>query len=290
MRTHIITDSACDLPAQIIADYQIEVFPFTILLNNQEYLDGVTITTEQLYQFMRAGHSPKTSQVNPQLMRDSFLQHAAKGESCIYIAFSAALSGTYQTSLLVAREVKALYPDFDIEIIDSKGGSLATGLVVYQAARMAKNGVAKAEIVRFIKNQSPHIEHIFTVDNLESLYRGGRLSRSGAIIGNILNIKPVLHVVDGSIQLLEKVRGKKKAIEKIVEVMEEKCLKVKDQIIGIAHADDLENALNLKAIIQERLGFNRFMVNLIGSVLGAHIGIGGVGLFFPNQIFYTPEP
>ncbi|NLW55959.1 MAG: DegV family protein [Firmicutes bacterium] len=285
MKTHIITDSASDLPAQIIADYQIEVFPFTLLLNDQEYLDGVTISTEQLYQLMRAGHTPKTSQVNPQIMRDSFLQHAQKGEACIYISFSAAMSGTYQTSLLVAREVKALYPDFDIEIIDSKGGSLATGLVVYQAARLAQNGVAKAEIVRFIKNQTSHMEHIFTVDNLESLFRGGRLSRSGAIIGNILNIKPVLHVVDGSILLLQKVRGKKRALEKIVEIMESKCLKTKDQIIGITHADDLESALSLKALIQERFGFNRFMINLIGSVLGAHIGIGGVGLFFPLKFF-----
>ena len=105
----------------------------------------------------------------------------------------------------------------------------------------------------------------------------------------MLNIKPVLHVVDGSIQLLQKVRGKKKALEKLVEVMESKCLKTKDQIIGITHADDLESALNLKALIQERFGFNRFMVNLIGSVLGAHIGIGGVGLFFPTEIFPAPE-
>lgn len=282
MKTCIIADSASDLPAEIIADYQIEVLPFTLHLNGQAYLDGVTITTEQLYQLMRAGQTPKTSQVNPLIIKDSFLQHAQKGEACIYLSFSAAMSGTYQTSLLVAREVKAVYPDFDIEIIDSKGGSLATGLVVYQAARLAQNGKSKAEIVRFIKNQISHMEHIFTVDNLESLFQGGRVSRTAAIIGNILNIKPVLHVVDGSILLLQKVRGKKRALEKLIEVMESKCLKTKDQIIGITHADDLETAMNIKTIIQERFGFNQFVVNLIGSVLGAHIGIGGVGLFFSN--------
>ena len=270
MKTVIITDSASDLPPELTKEYQIEVFPFSVLLNDVNYLDGITLSTPQLYQAMRNGQTPKTAQVNPMIMKESFLNHARKGETCIYIAFSGALSGTYQTSLLIAEEVKELYPDFDIEIIDSKGGSLATGMVVLKAAQMARAGKDKAEIVHFARNQSPHIEHVFTVDNLETLYRGGR---------------PILHVENGRIALLQLARGKRRAIEKLLEIMEARCVKVKSQIIGIAHADDLDTALSLKALIEERFGFNRFLINLIGSVIGAHIGIGGVGIFFANEIY-----
>ncbi len=288
MKIAIITDSTCDLPAQIIADYQIEVFPFSLHLDGHDYLDGITISTEQLYHAMRAGLTPKTSQVNPILMKESFVNHAQKGEACIYIAFSAAMSGAYQTSLAIAREVKEIYPDFDVEIIDSKGGSLASGLVVYQAAQMAQEGKTKEEIVNFVRYQTSHMEHIFTVDNLESLYQGGRVSRTSAIIGNILNIKPILHVDNGRIMLLQMIRGKKKALEKLLEIMETRCIKTKNQIVGITHADDLDTALKLKTMIQQRFGFNKFIINLIGSVLGAHIGIGGVGLFFPNELLSKP--
>lgn len=195
------------------------------------------------------------------------------------------MSGTYQTSLLVANEVKQLYPAFDLDIIDSQGGSLATGLVVLKAAQMAQAGKDKAEIAQFVKDQTTHMEHVFTVDNLDALYRGGRLSRTGRLVGNILNIKPVLHVENGRIALLHLVRGKKRALEKILAVMEERCAKVKSQIIGIAHACDLEVALQLKAMIEERFGFDRFIIDLISGVLGVHLGIGGVGVFFATKTF-----
>lgn len=285
MKTIIITDSACDLPENYIKEYQIEVFPFSILLDDASYLDGVTISTLQIYQAMKAGQTPTTAQVNPMIMKESFLNHARNGDRCIYISFSAAMSGTYQTSLLMAEEVKEKYPDFDLEIIDSKCGSLATGLVVLKAAQMAQAGKDKAEIVQYIADQSAHMEHIFTVDSLDALHRGGRLSRTGRIMGNILNIKPVLHVENGRVALLQLVRGKKRALEKILAVMEARCAKAKSQIIGISHADDLETALQLKAMIEERFGFDRFIINLIGGVLGVHIGIGGVGVFFANETY-----
>ncbi|NLM37768.1 MAG: DegV family protein [Firmicutes bacterium] len=288
MKTIIITDSACALPENYTEEFPIEVFPFSILLNDTHYLDGITISTQQIYQAMKEGHAPTTAQVNPTIMKESFLNHAQKGNRCIYIAFSGAMSGTYQTSLLIAEEVKQRFPDFDLDIIDSGGGALATGLVVLRAAEMAQAGIDKKEIVQFITNQTAHMEHIFTVDNLDALYRGGRLSRTGRLIGNILNIKPVLHVENGRIALLQLVRGKKRALEKILAVMEARCAKVKSQIIGIAHADDLETALQLKAMIEERFGFDRFIIDLIGGVLGVHIGIGGVGVFFANKTFCSP--
>ena len=285
MKTVIITDSACDLPEDLINQYEIEVFPFSIILNDTTYLDGVSISTQQLYQAMKNGHHPKTSQVSPMLMRESFLNHARKGESCIYVALSGSVSGTYQTSLLMAAEVKEKYPTFDIEIIDSNGGSLGSGIVVLKAAQMAQAGKDKAEIVQYVRNQSSHMEHIFTVDNLETLYRGGRLSRTGLLMGNILNIKPLLHVENGRIALLQLARSKKRAIDKLLEIMEARCAKVKSQIIGITHADDLETALWLKTLIEERLGFQNYIINLIGSVIGSHIGIGGVGIFFANEVY-----
>src|SRR5690554_4405713 len=114
MKTIIITDSACNLPENYIKEYQIEVFPFSIQLNDTSYLDGVNITTQELYQAMRDGQTPTTAQVNPMIMKESFLNHARKGNRCLYITFSGAMSGTYQTSLLMAEEVRQLYPDFDL--------------------------------------------------------------------------------------------------------------------------------------------------------------------------------
>jgi DegV family protein with EDD domain len=285
MKTFILTDSACDLPEDLVNQYAIEVFPFPIIINDTTYLDGINMSTHQLYQAMKNGQHPKTSQVNPMLIRQSFLEHARKGESCLYIALSGAVSGTYQTSLLMAKEVKEMYPDFDIDIIDSRGGSLGSGIVVLKAAQMAQAGIDKSEIIEYVRNQSPRMEHIFTLDNLETLYRGGRLSRTGLLMGNILNIKPILHLENGRIVLLQLVRSKKRALEKLLEIMATRSAKVKSQTIGIAHADDLETALKLKSLIEERFGFQNFIITLIGSLIGSHMGIGGVGIFFANKVY-----
>ncbi len=286
MSIKIISDSACDLPEDIIEENDIEVIPFHVLFGDDDYLDRETIWPEELYKKMRQGLIPKTSQVTPKQFLDVFEKYVSAGRQCLYIAFSSKMSGTCETGILVAEHVKSMYPDSVIEVIDTEGGALAQGLAVYAAAKMAQEGKPINEIVEEITLQSRHIEHIFSVDDLEYLYRGGRVNRISSFVGGILNIKPILHVKEGRMLPIEKVRGKTKAIKRIVEIMEERGEDLQNQIIAINHADDMESALKLKELIVERFGTENFIINSVGCVLGSHIGIGGVAAFFLNKDYY----
>lgn len=282
MGISIIIDSTTDLPEEIIKEYCIEVLPLGVYIDGRGYHDGVDINTGDVYKYIREGKVIETSQVSPVIFKNCFEKHALNGDSCIYIAFSSEMSGTYQTSIMIRNELLETYPNFDLDILDSRGGSTATGLTVYRAAKMARAGMPKSKIIEMIKFNSEHVEHIFTIDDLRHLHRTGRISKTSAVIGDLLGIKPILDVENGKIVPIEKARGQNKALKRILELMEKRGAS-DNKIIGISHADDLEIALKLKCMIEERFGIKDFMVNLIGSGLGVHLGIGGVGVFFFNK-------
>lgn len=282
MDIKIIIDSTTDIPEEIKREYCIEVLPLGIYIDGKRYLDGVDINTQDVYKYIREGKIIETSQVSPVILKKCFEKHAQNGDSCIYISFSSKMSGTYQTSIMIKNELLETYPDFDLDIIDSRGGSTATGLTAYQAVKMASAGRPKSQILDMIKFNSEHVVHIFTIDDLKHLNRTGRISKTSAIIGDFLNIKPILDVEDGMITPVEKVRGQNKALKRILELMEINGA-ADNKIIGISHADDLEIALKMKCMIEEKFGIKDFMINLIGSGLGVHLGIGGVGVFFFNK-------
>ena len=196
-------------------------------------------------------------------------------------SFSSELSGTYQSSVVIKEEVKETYADLDLEIIDTKCASLGQGLVVF---KMAKDGASKEDILNRVAFLMNHMEHIFTVADLQYLVRGGRLSKVAGFIGGLLNIKPILNVEEGKLVPLEKVRGKKKVLSRIVDIMEERGKDLKAQTIGITHGDDLETAEALKSLITERFGCEVFIVNTIGAAIGAHTGPGVITLFFLNEV------
>ncbi|WP_069649845.1 DegV family protein [Caloranaerobacter ferrireducens] len=283
MTVRIITDSACDLPKNIIDEYNIRVIPILVYLENIEYLDGETLNPVDLYNNMRNGKVYKTAQIPPATFKEVFLEYANKNESVIYVAFSSGLSGTYQSALMAKNEVLEEYPDFDLEVIDTKCASVGFGLVVYKAAQMAKEGKSKEEIINAINFYSQHMEHVFTVDDLEYLYRGGRVSRTAAFVGSLLNIKPILDVEDGKLVPIEKVRGRKKVLKRMIEIMEERGVDLSNQVIGINHGDDLEGAKKLEDMIRERFGCKEFIVNIVGCAIGAHSGPGTLSVFFLNE-------
>ncbi|MTI94583.1 MAG: DegV family protein [Firmicutes bacterium] len=282
MTVKILTDSGCDLPAEVLQTYDIEVIPLLVLLDGKEYVDGQDISPDDVYAAMRAGKLPRTGQTTQAIFEEVFTRYAKAGRKCIYIGFSSKMSGTCQTGMLTARAVKERFPDFQIEVIDSGCGSLGQGLVVQKAAEMARAGSDMTTITAAVKHWGRHTEHLFTVDDLEYLFRGGRVSRTSAFIGSLLSIKPILHVKEGLMLPLEKVRGKNKAIRRLLTLMQERCAKV-EQTIAISHADDPEAASRLQQLIEETLGYKDFIVNKVGSVLGCHIGIGGVAVFFLNH-------
>ncbi|KMN46077.1 MULTISPECIES: DegV family protein [Bacillus] len=285
MGVKIITDSAADLPEELLQAYDIDLIPLRVYDEAEtEYLDGVTLKSVTLLQKMREGAAYRTSLPSLETFQEKFVSYAKEGNPCIYLAFSSELSGTYQSSVVIKEEVKETYADLDLEIIDTKCASLGQGLVVLEAAKMAKEGASKEEILNRVAFLMEHMEHIFTVADLQYLVRGGRLSKVAGFIGGLLNIKPILNVEEGKLVPLEKVRGKKKVLSRIVDIMEERGKDLKGQTIGMTHGDDLETAEALKALITERFGCEVFIVNTIGAAIGAHTGPGVITLFFLNEV------
>lgn len=286
----IITDSACDLPRKTAADHNIHIIPFIVNLDGKEYIDGETIEPDAVHQALRDGKRPTTSQVPANFFWDAFTKYAEKGVRCLYVAFSSKLSGACNTARMVAQEVKQRYPKFELTICDSLSGSLAQGLIALEAAQLSASGVPPAEVIeRTAVRSNNNMEHIFTVDDLGHLHRGGRLRWTSAVMGTVLKVKPILHVRDGQMLLLQKVRGKTAALKRIVDLVRERSLGSEEQVVGITHADDVESAVKLQEMLRTTLGYKNFLVNVVGSVLGCHIGLGGVAAFFVNKRVNVPN-
>lgn len=283
MSIKIIADSAADLPDEIIERYGIDVAPLVVIHGNKEYLDGESIKPVELLQGMRDGEVYRTAQVPAAEFEKRFKKYAEKKESCLYLAFSSELSGTYQTAVMVKEQIKDEYPDFDLEIVDTKCASLGLGLVVIKAAKMAEEGKSKEEIIKAVNFYIEHMEHIFTVDDLEYLFRGGRVSRTSAFIGGLLNIKPLLDVENGRLVPIEKARGKKRLYKRMLDLMDERGRGLKNQTVAISHGDDIEAAERLKKMIEDKFGTSSFVINTIGAVIGAHAGPGTLAVFFLNR-------
>ncbi len=283
MNVQIIADSASDLPDSYIQQYGIERVSLTVHLDDQDYLDAVDIQSKDVYDAMRDGKAPKTSQVSPQTFKELFESYAKKGQPCLYLAFSSELSGTYQTAKMMQQEVLEEYPDFQLEVIDTHCASLGYGLVVLHIAKLAQESADMDKLLQEADKQMNHMEHIFTVDDLEYLKRGGRVSKTAAFVGTMLKIKPLLHVENGQLIPLEKIRGTKKVLKRMQEVMNERGENLGNQTIAISHGDDKERAEKLAEMIREEHGTEDILIHPIGSAIGAHAGPGTIALFFLNQ-------
>ena len=284
MKVKILTDSASDLPEEIIKEYDIDVLPMTIIKDDKEYKDRVDISPKVIFDGMRNKEVFKTAQVTPIAFEEKFEQYAKQGVPVVYVGFSSELSATYQSSVIARDSVLTKYPDAKIEVIDTLGASGGFGLIVLEAAKVAKAGKEVDEILDRVNLAKESIDQIFTVDDIEYLYRGGRVSRTSAVLGGMLNIKPILEVKDGKLIPLEKVRGKSKVFTRMVELMEERSIDkdFTNATICITHGDDLEGALKLKELIEKRYNAKNFIINMIGATIGAHSGPGTLALFYPK--------
>ncbi|UAC49056.1 DegV family protein [Bacillus aquiflavi] len=280
MSVKILADSACDLPLDFLNKHQITLIPLKVHLDDREYEDLKTINPKLVYDAMRSGKAPKTSQASPQGFKDLFIEIAKEKQQAIYIAFSSELSGTYQTAVMIEQQVKDEYPDLDLTIINSNCASLGYGLVVKSAAELALSGASKDDILIDIHFNCKHMEHLFTVDNLEYLARGGRISKTSAFVGGLLNIKPLLNVEGGKLIPLEKIRGRKKVLRRILEIMNERGDNLGEQVIGISHGDDEKTAFEIKKAIEQQFGTKHFVINTIGAAIGSHSGPGTIAIFF----------
>ncbi|REB11192.1 DegV family protein [Sporosarcina sp. BI001-red] len=279
----IFVDSGCDLPKSYLDENDVTLLPLTVLLDGKEYQDIVDIDSKEVFQAIRAGKQPKTSQVSPDRVLALWKEFAETGEDGIYIAFSSELSGTYQTSVMMRDQVKEGNPRMNLIVIDTRCASLGCGLVVQEAVRLRDTGEDVRTIERKIRKMAGNMEHLFTVEDLDYLAKGGRVSKASAFFGGLLNIKPLLHVESGRLVPIEKHRGRKKVFRRILELMEERGDHVSEQVIAISHGDDEAGAIELRDLIEEKFHPKEIQIHMIGSVIGSHAGPGTLAVFFLNK-------
>jgi len=286
MQVKIITDSSCDLPIDYIRKNELIVVPFTFHFKGNSYIDdfGESVGYKEFYDKIRIGEMPTTSQITPYTFEETFRKHVAEGCSIIYIAFSSALSETYNNALIARKTIMNEIPNADITVIDSRNATMGQGLIVFYACEMLKQGKSKEEIVSWVESNKSKVNHWFTVDNLTHLKRGGRISSTTAVLGTILEIKPIFFVNDqGGLTFTKKVKGRRKSIKALAEKLQSSIINSEEQTIFICHGDCLEDAEFLKKIILDEIKVKNIIVNYVGPIAGSHSGPGMLGVMFLGE-------
>lgn len=276
-----------DLPNDFIAENGLGVMSLTYMIDGEAYDRDRELPYKEFYNKMRKGSMPTTSQINPEVARTEFMEFVKKDLDILHISFSSGLSGSYGSCSMAAEVIMEEYPDRKIVVLDSLSASMGEGLLVYKAVQLKKQGKSLEEVSDWVEKNKLYIGHNFTVDDLFHLYRGGRVSRTTAILGTMVNIKPIM-IVDNEGHLIPtgKVRGRKKSLGILVDKMEKNMGSHKNQndMIMISHGDCIEDAEYVQKLIEERLGFKNFMINRVGPTIGAHSGPGTLALFFMADI------
>ena len=279
----ITTDTTCDLPKEYLEEHGIKLLPLYYNFNGTIYGGKNDLDLKRFYDMMRGGAMPTTMAVNPETAREIFTSLLDEGYDILHIAFSSALSGSCSVAATVARELCEERPDAKIAVIDSLCASLGEGLLVHYAMKLKESGKTMDEIVDWVEKNKLNLCHVFTVDDLHHLHRGGRVSKTTAIIGTLINVKPILHVDnDGRLVPLNNVRGRKKALIALVDQMERriKGFEAQNETVFISHGDCLEDAQFVANLIKERFGIQNILINYVRATIGAHSGPGTVTLFF----------
>jgi len=280
----IVTESTADLNVNTIDEYEIKVIPMSFGFEDENYLnypDHRQLDIKDFYGRVKNGERSTTTLVNAKTFEEYFEPILQSGNDILYMGFSSGLSGTFASSLIAAEELKEKYKDSKIECVDTLAASMGEGLLVYFAAKKKREGLSIDELKQWLLDNRLNLCHWFTVDDLNHLKRGGRVSAISAAIGTALNVKPVLHVDnEGRLIPIEKVRGRKKSLIALADRMLETCTNPEEQTIFIGHGDAIEDAEYLAQLIKERMNVKDFVINPIGPVIGSHSGPGTIALFF----------
>ncbi|GGI38881.1 DegV family protein [Mammaliicoccus stepanovicii] len=279
----LVVDSGSDLTLEQIKELDLYFLPYGIVIDGVNKIDQYEISNEEVLNAIKENKHPKTNQATMDQMKKVFTEIATNKEQAIYLAFSSALSGTYQTACLVKEQVKEDYPDLDLTIYDTKSASMGLGKLIIDVHEQLKVTDSFEEIDQFIKDKLNKIRHLFTVKDLKYLASGGRLSKGQAFLGTLLNIKPLLHVEDGALVPIEKYRGSKKLWHAIIEKMQSENNDFSNETIYMTHADDLEEAEKLKSLMLEALSPKQVVISNIGPVISSHTGSGTVAIFYYKE-------
>ena len=283
----ITTDNNSDLPEKYLKDHGVGCMYLSYSMDGKNYTHENFLPEHEFYEAMRNGSMPTTAQVNPENAKALLEPYLKEGKDILHIAFSSGLSGTYNSSRIAAEELMEEYPDRKIIVVDSLSASLGQGLLVWLAQQKKELGQTLEDVADWVEKNKLKMVHLFTVDDLNHLYRGGRVSRTTAIVGSMLNIKPVLHVDnEGKLTAIGKVRGRKKALQELIKLMDEKigiCGADCDTIF-ISHGDCEQDAQYVAAKVKEKYDIKNIIINQVGATIGAHSGPGTMALFFVGDV------
>ena len=276
----IVTDSTVDLPEHMLEEQGIPVLQLNYVLDGKTYEDRKGLSGKEFFDKLREGSMPTTSQVNPEQAKEFFELFVKEGKDILCIGFSSGLSGTYNSERIAAEELSEEYPDAKIIVIDSLCASMGQGLLLVKALKKQREGMTLEELAQWLEEKKLHICHNVTVDDLNHLYRGGRISKTTAVLGTLVQIKPIIHMNDeGKLIVIGKERGRKKALNTIVDMMGKQMEGYENDLVMVTHGDCLEDAEYVKSQIQKKYGIQDVVINGIGTVIGTHTGPGVVAVF-----------
>ena len=278
---HIISDSACDLSVAMLQKLGVTITPLHVLYKGETIRDTAEDDAVQaFYAGMRSGEVPTTSAVNPEGWVSVIRPVLDQGQDALVLAFSGGLSTTYQSAVIAATELSEQYPHRQIRVVDTASAALGQGLLVYYACKKRDDGLSLEQLAAWVEENKPHVAHWFTVDDLVYLKRGGRVSTATAVVGTMLQIKPVLHVDDeGRLVSMVKARGRKASMEALVKKFDELGEGFANDIVFICHADCIDDAKKLEQLMLQR-GVKEVYIGNLGAVIGSHAGPGTLALFF----------
>ena len=278
----IMADFAADMPAEFIKEHGLKVLPFYINTGDKSILADENYKPEEFYELIKTTDDiPKTSQPSPETLENMFRELSAEGEPVIYVSISANASGVFTTANLIANDLKE--EGLDITIIDSKSFSLGIGTPVMEAVLMAEAGAGKEEIINFLTETYERDRVYFVVDDLTFLKKGGRIKATTAVIGDLLDIKPILYSNDGLVEVYAKVRGQKKAISKIVDEIIENMDNPEENEILVLDADAEEKADILVKFLEKKVNPKKISRHKVGAVITCHAGLGVMGVYFKHK-------
>jgi DegV family protein with EDD domain len=284
MTIRILADSACDLPESVIQKNGLKVFPIPVILGDEVYKDNVTIKSTQMFDEMKTGKVFKTSQISRGEFQNYFrdLCNEDIDAEYVYICFSSGLTKIFESATMALKDIKEEFPDFKLTIIDTKCASMGYGLAVLKGLELADTDLSSQELVSIVEKFSSGVRHVFTVDDLTYLYRGGRLSKTSYFVGNMLNVKPILHLdnTDGKLYPYRKTRGTRKMLHEIIDIMKKEGNISKNHKIGISHGNDTEKLNLIKEMIFSEFEDVEIVESMMGCAVGAHTGPGALAIFF----------
>ncbi len=284
MAYRIVTDTCCDFPANMYEELNLSVVALSVNYKGQSVNQYTEQWLREMFDGLRSGEEATTSAANPQDWQDVIEPILQNGEDALVLTFSSGLSTTYQSAVIAAGDLMEQYPDRKVHVVDTLCASLGQGLFVYYACQKRDAGLSLEELTQWCEDHKQNLCHWFTVDDLMYLKRGGRISAATALVGTMLQIKPVLHADEnGKLVNMSKARGRKASIQALAKKMEELGLPGENETVFICHGDCLEDAQYLESLVKEQYGVKNVLIYYVGAVIGSHSGPGTLALFFLGE-------